>query len=60
MYLPAFGKIEGSWLGSLVNDRGQVAATGEMIYGNINGVPYKYSRVDGKHWTATGKKREAA
>ena len=39
---------------------GQVAATGEMIYGNINGVPYKYSRVDGKHWTATGKKREAA
>ena len=46
--------------GIAVNDRGQVAATGEMIYGNINGVPYKYSRVDGKHWTATGKKREAA
>lgn len=37
-----------------VNDRGHDAATGEYVYGNIHGVPYKLSRVSDEHWTSTG------
>jgi len=38
-----------------VNDRGTDAETGAYVYGNIHGVPYKMSRVDDTHWTATGE-----
>jgi len=37
-----------------VNDRGHDAATGEYVYGNIRGVPYKLARVADDHWTASG------
>ena len=37
-----------------VNDRGHDAATGEYVYGNVHGVPYKMARVDEAHWTSTG------
>ena len=36
-----------------VNDRGSTS-TGEYVYGNCRGVPYKLDRVDASHWTATG------
>jgi len=43
------------WPGALwVNDRGHDAQTGEYVYGNIRGVPYKLARVADEHWTATG------
>jgi len=37
-----------------VNDRGHDAETGEYVYGNIRGVPFKLERVADEHWTATG------
>lgn len=37
-----------------VNDRGHDAETGDYVYGNIHGVPYKMSRVPETHWTVTG------
>jgi len=44
------------WADALwVNDRGSDAATGEYVYGNIHGVPYKMQRVANDHWTALGR-----
>jgi len=41
------------WDNSLwVNDRGSDVETGEYVYGNIHGVPYKMQRVPDDHWTA--------
>lgn len=37
-----------------VNDRGSDAETGEYVYGNIHGVPYKMARVPDDHWTSVG------
>ena len=42
------------WADSLwVNDRG-ATTDGEYVYGNIDEVPYKMSRVSDDHWTAVG------
>lgn len=41
-----------------VNDRGHDAASGDYVYGNIHGIPYKMARVQPDHWTATGKPDE--
>lgn len=44
------------WADALwVNDRGHDAETGDYVYGNVHGIPYKMSRVPADHWSATGR-----